>query len=175
MSRSELTPETALALLARVTVGRVVVTRDALAEIVPVIYRVAAKTVVFAVPAGSPLPSNPEGSVATFQADTFDPHTECGWHVQAFGVFELSLTPGEVAVAGVLVPRPWACGEEASQEHTLTLQVVRGHIVGPPTDLSRRKVPLQPMHHCRAFHFRTLAVVACSRRASSDDTNPNCA
>ena len=52
--------------------GVVVFVRGALPEVIPVCYLVAGETVVFGVHSTSPVAQEVEGSIVTFQVDSFD-------------------------------------------------------------------------------------------------------
>jgi Pyridoxamine 5'-phosphate oxidase len=129
-SRHEMTPGECVAYLARGAVGRIIYIDGALPEVVPVSYRVAGNSVVFGVETSSPLARQLPGSVVTFQADSFDPEHESGWHVRAVGVIGTFLLPEEMAVAGTILPPPWPVGARAVD---LVVQVrltaVSGHVV----------------------------------------------
>jgi len=120
--------------LAQAKVGRVVFVRGALPEILPVCYQVAGETVVFGVNSTSPVAREIEGSVVAFQVDSFDSERECGWHVRAVGTFRPALTPDELAVAGVVVPRPWAIGEALERVLQVDLEVVGGYVIEARAD-----------------------------------------
>jgi len=115
-------------------VGRVVFVRGALPEVVPVCYLVAGETVVFGVHSTSAVAQEAEGSIVTFQVDSFDSERECGWQVRAVGTFRPALTPEELAVAGVVVPRPWAIGEALERVLQVELEVVGGYVIEATAD-----------------------------------------
>ncbi len=129
MRRREITQAECLDLLAQAKVGRVVVVRDALPEIIPVSYRVAGETVVFGVHSESVFAEELEGTVVAFQVDSFDANRECGWHVRAIGVFRPALTPDELAVAGAAVPEPWTLGEPLDRVLQIELQFLNGYVI----------------------------------------------
>ena len=110
MPRREITKTECLDLMAQSTVGRVALNVGALLEIVPVNFSVVGQTVVFGVHSGSVLASESEGAVVAFQVDSFDSERECGWHVHAIGTVGEALRVEELAVAGAVVPKPWAAG-----------------------------------------------------------------
>ena len=134
MRRREINRRECLDLLAQAKVGRVVFVRDALPEVIPVCYLVFGEAVVFGVHSTSPVAQEIEGSIVTFQVDSFDPERECGWHVRAVGTFRPALTPDELAVAGVVVPRPWTIGEALERVMQVDLEVVGGYVIEPATE-----------------------------------------
>jgi hypothetical protein len=129
MRRREICRRECLDLLAQAKVGRVVFVRGALPEVIPVCYLVAGETVVFGVHSTSPVAQEMEGSIVTFQVDSFDSERECGWHVRAVGTFQPTLTPDELAVIGVVVPQPWAVGETLERVLQVDLEVVGGYVI----------------------------------------------
>ena len=129
MRRREISRRECLDLLAQAKVGRVVFVRGGLPEVIPVCYLVAGETVVFGVHSTSPVAQEIEGSIVAFQVDSFDSERECGWHVRAVGTFQPTLTPDELAVAGVVVPRPWAIGEALERVLQVDLEVVGGYVI----------------------------------------------
>jgi uncharacterized protein len=132
MGRREIGRGECFALLARAKVGRVVLVRGALPEVVPVSYVVAGETVVFGVHSAARIAQEMEGSVVAFQVDAFDPERRCGWHVWAVGSFRPALTSEELAVAGATVPQPWTIGGELERVLQIELEVVNGYVVGEP-------------------------------------------
>jgi hypothetical protein len=115
-------------------VGRVVFVRGSLPEVLPVCYVVAGETVVFGVDSASPVAQQVEGSIVAFQVDSFDSERECGWHVRAVGTFRPAFAPDELAVAGVVVPRPWAIGEDVERVLQVDLEVVGGYVIEATTE-----------------------------------------
>ena len=47
----------------------------------------------------------------------------------AVGTFQPTLTPDELAVTGVVVPRPWAVGETLERVLQVDLEVVGGYVI----------------------------------------------
>ena len=133
MGRREITRSECLDLLARAKVGRVIFVRGALPEVVPVCHLVAGENVVFGVHSKSPV-AQLEGSVVAFQVDSFDSERECGWHVRAIGTFQPVLSADELAVTGVVVPQPWACGEILERVLQVDLEVVNGYVIEGTAD-----------------------------------------
>jgi hypothetical protein len=129
MRRREISRRECLDLLTQAQVGRVVFVRGALPEVIPVCYLVAGETVVFGVDSKSPVAQQIEGSIVAFQADSFDSERECGWHVRAVGTFQPAFSSDELAVAGVVVPRAWAIGEDVERVIQVDLEVVGGYVI----------------------------------------------
>jgi uncharacterized protein len=130
MSRIDMSRDECMAVLARTALGRVVLFDGALPEVLPVIYRVAGESVVVGVETSSPLAQQPEGTVVAFQADSFDVEHESGWHVRAIGVIEAPVQAGEMAVAGIVLPRPWPVGGQAAElVLRIDFDVLSGHVI----------------------------------------------
>jgi hypothetical protein len=129
MGRREISRDECLDLLARAKVGRVAFVRGAVPEVVPVCYVVAGETVVFGVHSSSPVAHEFEGSVVAFQVDSFDSEHECGWHVRAVGTLGPAVAPDELAVAGAVVPPPWANGEALERIVQIDLELVSGYAI----------------------------------------------
>ena len=129
MTRREITKTECLDLMAQSAVGRVALNVGALLEIIPVNFRVLGHTVVFGVHSGSVLARESEGAVVAFQVDSFDTERECGWHVHAIGTVSEAMSVEDLAVAGALVPKPWARGEDAERVVRIELAVVSGYVV----------------------------------------------
>ena len=135
MGRREISREECLRFIAQAEVGRVALTVGALPEIIPVNFRVVDGTVVFGVHSESVLAQEAEGTVVAFQADSFDPESERGWHVRAIGTFRMPVRPDELAAAGDVVPEPWARGEEAELVMQIELVVLSGYVLeGAPSN-----------------------------------------
>ena len=132
VSCREVSRTACLELLARASIGRIILNPGSLPDVVPVSYCLAGETVVFGVPSGSRFPDEPEGAIASFQADAFDTDRRCGWHVLAVGVFRTPVEPDEAAVAGAVVPEPWPTGEVAERVYSLEILALSGHVVESP-------------------------------------------
>ncbi len=116
-------------LLAQIPVGRVALTLNALPVIFPVNYRLIGESVVFGAMAGSSLSRATDGSIAAFQADSFDETNRSGWTVMAVG---RALDVGDAETIGRLdleaeLPEPWALGESAERYFRISLDRVSGH------------------------------------------------
>jgi hypothetical protein len=129
MGRREISRAECLELLAQADLGRVAFVNGALPEVIPVCYTVAGNTVVFGVPAASPLARQIEGSVVALQVDSFDTRRKCGWQVRAIGSSRPAVSPDELAVAGAVVPQPWTIGEVLERIVQLDLEVVGGWVI----------------------------------------------
>lgn len=118
-----------LDLLARVPIGRVALTSNALPVIFPVNYTLTDDSVVFGAMAGSSLSRATDGAVAAFQADSYDLDNRTGWTVMAVGQalhVRDAETLGRLELEGAL-PEPWAIGQSAEQYFQIGLSGVSGH------------------------------------------------
>ncbi|MHB9755338.1 pyridoxamine 5'-phosphate oxidase family protein [Streptomyces sp. BYX5S] len=108
----ELDRSEALALLASVSLGRVVFTQHALPTIRPVNHVFDGGDIVIRTHEGSALTSRTrigglQGVVVAYEADAIDPDTHLGWSVVVTGYAELVDDPAELARYRALL-RPWA-------------------------------------------------------------------
>jgi uncharacterized protein len=103
LSRAE-----SLDLLASTSVGRVVITANALPAALPVNYVVDGETVVFRTGAGIKLDAAERGTVVAFEADHFVDELRMGWSVLVVGVARLVTDPDDVARADSLAIPTWA-------------------------------------------------------------------
>jgi len=103
LSRAE-----SLELLASASVGRVVLTANALPAALPVNYVVDGETVVFRTGAGIKLDAAERGTVVAFEADHFVDELRMGWSVLVVGVARLLTDPVDVAHADLLAIPTWA-------------------------------------------------------------------
>jgi nitroimidazol reductase NimA-like FMN-containing flavoprotein (pyridoxamine 5'-phosphate oxidase superfamily) len=112
--------EECLRLLAKVPVGRVVYTRQALPAVLPVNFRLDASpagpggppgdpgsSVVLCTSPGSGLVRAIDGVVVAFEADDFDEVTRSGWSVVVTGHAGVVTHPGEHDRLLRQGPRPW--------------------------------------------------------------------
>lgn len=105
-----LTRRQCLDLLARVRVGRLVFTEDALPAVQPVNFRLTHDDVVIRVAGGGKLTAATEHQVVAFQADELDPDLRTGWSVTVVGHAEpITDVDDLVEVAGTFV-QPWVDG-----------------------------------------------------------------
>jgi uncharacterized protein len=102
LSRAE-----SLDLLASATVGRVVLTSNALPAALPVTYAVDGATVVFRSGPGIKLDAAERGTVVAFEADHFVDELRMGWSVLVVGVARLLTSPADVARAEALDIPAW--------------------------------------------------------------------
>ncbi|WP_306317395.1 MULTISPECIES: pyridoxamine 5'-phosphate oxidase family protein [unclassified Streptomyces] len=107
----ELDRAEALALLARVSFGRVVFTQHALPTVRPVSHVLDGEDIVFRTHEGSALTSRTrtgtaQGVVVAYEADVIDPDTHLGWSVVITGFAQLVDDPEELTHYRALL-RPW--------------------------------------------------------------------
>jgi uncharacterized protein len=92
-----------LHLLSRASIGRIVVTAQALPAVQPVAFAMDGDAVVIATLPGSWLAAAAHNSIVAFQVDDIDSDGMCGWHVTAMGRAEV-VTSVEVR-SGYQLPR----------------------------------------------------------------------
>jgi nitroimidazol reductase NimA-like FMN-containing flavoprotein (pyridoxamine 5'-phosphate oxidase superfamily) len=124
-----LSKQECLDLLARVPIGRVALTLNALPVIFPVNYTLTGDSVIYGAMAGSTLSRATDGAVAAFQADSYEPENRSGWTVMAIGQ-ALHITDaetlGRLEIEGKL-PEPWAIGQSGERYFQIDLSGVSGH------------------------------------------------
>ncbi|MER6221285.1 pyridoxamine 5'-phosphate oxidase family protein [Streptomyces sp900105755] len=97
-----------LRLLAKVPVGRVVYTEQALPAVLPVNFSLDADaSVLLCTAAGSDLVRAIGGVVVAFEADEFDAENRSGWSVVVTGRAAVVSDPGEHARLSQAGPRSW--------------------------------------------------------------------
>ena len=125
LSRSD-----SLDLLARTSVGRVVLTANALPAALPVNYVVDGETVVLRSGQGIKLDAAERGTVVAFEADHFVDELRMGWSVLVVGVARLLTTPEDVALAEALDVPAWA--EPASGTYVrIEIGSISGRFLAP--------------------------------------------
>ncbi|MBU3869115.1 pyridoxamine 5'-phosphate oxidase family protein [Streptomyces sp. 4503] len=98
-----------LRLLAKVPVGRVVYTRQALPAVLPVNFFLdTGSSVLLRTSAGSGLVRAIDGVVVAFEADDFDAATRSGWSVVVTGRATGVTDPAEYERLSRVGPRSWA-------------------------------------------------------------------
>lgn len=105
----ELTRQESLRLLASVSFGRIVFTRDALPAIRPVNHIIDHGAIIIRTHLGSALLSA-IGIVVAYEADDIDPHEHVGWSVIVTGLATRVVNDDEMARYERLL-RPWVNGQ----------------------------------------------------------------
>ena len=100
-----------LRLMRRRTIGRVVLSVDALPAAFPVNYALLDDDVVFRSGPGTKLSAALDGAVVAFQVDSIDPVRQSGWSVLVRGEASVVRAPEELTRAGRLGLRPSAPGD----------------------------------------------------------------
>lgn len=120
-SMAELDRDEALALLASVSLGRIVFTRDALPAIRPVNHAVVDGHLVVRTHEGAALAAATDGpgTVVAYEADSIDPDTHLGWSVVVTGFARLVSDPDQLARYQKLVA-PWI---SRTMEHAVLIQL----------------------------------------------------
>jgi nitroimidazol reductase NimA-like FMN-containing flavoprotein (pyridoxamine 5'-phosphate oxidase superfamily) len=106
----ELDRQECLELFGRASIGRVVLSVDAIPVALPVNVAVLHGDVVFATDEGSKLDAALRGNVVSIEADGVDPLYHTGWSVIVTGVAEVLTDPGDVEEASRLPLHAWAPG-----------------------------------------------------------------
>ena len=119
----ELGRDDALALLASVSLGRIVFTRNALPAIRPVNHILDDGHIIIRTHGDSALAAQTGGSgvggvVVAYEADQIDPDTHQGWSVVATG-YARAVTDPEKAARYQLALEPWV---EATMDHTVSIR-----------------------------------------------------
>jgi uncharacterized protein len=96
-----------LHLLAGASIGRVILTENALPTALPVAYVIDAGDVVFRSAAGAKLAAAREGTVIAFEVDSFDEAERTGWSVVVTGIASVLTDPGELRRADRLNIPAW--------------------------------------------------------------------
>ncbi|MFF9815273.1 pyridoxamine 5'-phosphate oxidase family protein [Streptomyces sp. NPDC014006] len=105
----ELDRQECMRLLAKVPVGRIVYTRQALPAVLPVNFRLDRDgAVLLRTSALSPLVSAVDGAVVAFEADAVDAAAHSGWSVVVTGSATVITDPAEHARLLRSGPRSWA-------------------------------------------------------------------
>ncbi|MGY4742224.1 pyridoxamine 5'-phosphate oxidase family protein [Streptomyces sp. ATMOS53] len=105
----ELDRQECLRLLAKLPVGRIVYTRQALPAVLPVNFRLDQDgAVLVRISASSELASAIDGAVVAFEADEVDAATHSGWSVVVMGAAALVTDPAEHARLLRTGPSSWA-------------------------------------------------------------------
>ncbi|WP_328456950.1 pyridoxamine 5'-phosphate oxidase family protein [Streptomyces sp. NBC_00386] len=104
----ELDRQECLRLLAKVPVGRVVYTRQALPAVLPVNFRLDTdSSVLLRTSSDSELIRAIEGAVVAFEADAFDAETRSGWSVVVTGRATVVTDPAEHERLSQVGPTSW--------------------------------------------------------------------
>jgi len=120
----------ALMLMARVPVGRVVVTEDALPAVHPVLFALDGDRVVFRAHAGSALARGAHDCVVAFQADRIDIVERTGWTTTVTGRSTRVTDPADVERLERLLPS--GRGEDDYSWFSVTSEIVTGQRTGRP-------------------------------------------
>ncbi|WP_055524793.1 pyridoxamine 5'-phosphate oxidase family protein [Streptomyces graminilatus] len=105
----ELDRQECLGLLAKVPLGRIVYTRQALPAVLPVNFGLDRDgAVLVRASASSELVSAVDGAVVAFEADAVDATTQSGWSVVVMGSAAVVTDPAEHARLLRTGPRSWA-------------------------------------------------------------------
>jgi Pyridoxamine 5'-phosphate oxidase len=138
----ELPRAEAMALLASVSVGRLVFTHQALPAIRPVNHLVDADKIVIGLTSGSAMAASTadSGTVVAYEADALDLDSRLGWTVIVVGVARL-LTDAEAVLDYRGLLRPWL-GGAMTDIVAISTEIVTGYQLVPqrPEDQIARAV-----------------------------------
>lgn len=122
-----------LRLLAKVPVGRVVYTRQALPAVLPVNFSLDEDaSVLLYTSAGSDLVQAIDGAVVAFEADEFDAATQSGWSVVVTGRAGVVTDPAEHERFSQAGPRSWMPVRDGVFVH-IESELVTGREIRPNT------------------------------------------
>jgi uncharacterized protein len=128
--RQSFSREQCLALVASVSIGRVVYTDQALPAVVPMNFVLDGDEVVIHTGSGSTLVAAIRNAVVAFQVDDFDSDTTTGWSVTITGRARLVDDEEEATRLARLPLRPWVPTENG-QFIRNPARHVAGHRLGP--------------------------------------------
>jgi nitroimidazol reductase NimA-like FMN-containing flavoprotein (pyridoxamine 5'-phosphate oxidase superfamily) len=124
--------EECMLLLDREPVGRLALSVSALPIVLPVNFRLADRTIVFASSPGLKLDAARAGVVACFEVDGYDVFSHGGWSVLATGRLEEITEPDELAWARELPLSPWATTDPDGYVR-LPIEILSGRRINRPT------------------------------------------
>ena len=125
--------ETCLALLTRVSIGRVGwATPEGRALILPVNFVVDGDTIVFSTSEGDKLDAVRKGRTLTFEVDDVELALRTGWSVLAVGSAEVVTNPAQIRRIEQLPLAPWVSSQE------------RVFVRIAPAEITGRRLPLHP-------------------------------
>jgi nitroimidazol reductase NimA-like FMN-containing flavoprotein (pyridoxamine 5'-phosphate oxidase superfamily) len=128
--RQSFSREQCLALVASVSIGRVVYTDQALPAVVPMNFVLDGDEVVIHTGSGSTLVAAIRNAVVAFQVDDFDSDTTTGWSVTITGRARL-VDEGEEATCLARLPLRSLVPTKDGQFIRIPARHVRGHRLGP--------------------------------------------
>lgn len=129
----QLSRDECLHLIAKVCVGRIVLTAQGLPAIQPVNYMMDGDTVLIPTPPVSWLALKADNTIVAFQVDDIDAHSQCGWHVNAVGPAKLVNNQHRINRPNRMTPPPWGPPDTA-QFIRVQLSIVHGqHITAHVT------------------------------------------
>ncbi len=119
-------------LLALATVGRVVLSVDALPAAFPVNYQLVGNAITFRTAPGTKLSAALNGTVVAFEIDDLDPAQRRGWSVLVVGPSRVVTDSNEVAVLDRLSMHSWV-GSELPHYVKIEAQQISGRQLPTPT------------------------------------------
>jgi nitroimidazol reductase NimA-like FMN-containing flavoprotein (pyridoxamine 5'-phosphate oxidase superfamily) len=126
-----------LELLASMPVGRLVVTEQALPNVLPVSFVVDGRALIVRTSPDSRLASATRGTVVAFEADDIDLTTRSGWSVTVVGHATHVTDAAELDRLETLPLRPWAACR-GDRFIRIEIELVRGRRLADPQDTPRQ-------------------------------------
>jgi hypothetical protein len=117
-------------LLTTTSIGRVVLSIDAMPAAFPVNYAFSDETIVFRTSPGTKLSTALNGTVVAFEVDSFDPAERAGWSVLVVGSSRVVTQPAERGEMDSLGIDSWA-GPNLDQYVRIEAQRVTGRRIAP--------------------------------------------
>jgi nitroimidazol reductase NimA-like FMN-containing flavoprotein (pyridoxamine 5'-phosphate oxidase superfamily) len=114
-----------LRLLARVPVGRLIFTINALPVVRPVNFALADGLILLRTAADTTVARKVDNAIVAFEADELDPATSSGWSVTVTGRAAVIADPATIARYQKVPLEPWAPGVR-DQFVTVTTELVEG-------------------------------------------------
>jgi nitroimidazol reductase NimA-like FMN-containing flavoprotein (pyridoxamine 5'-phosphate oxidase superfamily) len=120
-----------MGLLSTESIGRVVLTEQAMPTAVPAAYAVDEGTIVFRTPAGAALAAASGSTVVAFEVDSIDELEHEGWSVVVTGLARAVRDPEELRRAADLAIPHWLEPGD-SELIRLVPSIVSGRLIGAP-------------------------------------------
>jgi nitroimidazol reductase NimA-like FMN-containing flavoprotein (pyridoxamine 5'-phosphate oxidase superfamily) len=123
-----LSPARSRELLAQATIGRVVLTADALPTALPVSYVLDHEEIIFRTEIGT-ISATEQGTVVAFQVDCFEPLHKLGWNVVVTGVARVISDAADIRHIETLAIPTWVALSSTNYIR-LSTNLIRGRTIG---------------------------------------------
>lgn len=135
-----LSKDECMRLLASVSIGRIVYTRQALPAVELVNFALQDGDIIIRTDASGKLAAATRGAIVAFEADSVDPTGHTGWSVTAVGESRAVTDRKEILRLEQIELHPWAPG---NRDHFIRI---------PPTILNGRRLSAPPAGEVRVAH-----------------------